>query len=954
MNKLYYHSLNNIPAIIRLFRFVLLKMKETNKREAKHYAKVMALSVTVILFTTLANTTLAQYPGQLDLTFNPLGGATQAVRASAIQPDGKIMVGGNFLSFNGVSSYNRIVRLNTNGTPDTTFKPGTGFNGDVTSIVVQPDSKIIVGGVFSSYNGVSRNGIIRLNSDGTPDATFDPGTGFDGYVFTLALQQDGKILVAGQYSTFNGVSRSNLARLNTDGTLDTAFVPGFNYKNFALALQPDGKIIVGGAFNVCNGIPRSCIARLNIDGTIDTTFDPGTGFNANLNALALRPDGKVIAGGAFITFNGVSRNYIACLNADGTLDTTFDPGTGFNNTVHALATQPDGKVIVGGWFTSFNGLQNNYFIRLNMDGSKDTGFDTGTGVHSPIFTITKQPDEKKAIIGGMFFAYNSIVRYGVARIYIANAGIAINSLNPANNICAGEEITINYTCSGFTPVGNINAELSDSSGSFALPLVIGTDTGAVSGSISVTIPGNIPAGTKYRIRLVSIAPAVTGSNNGMDIIINSPQTVSVNISTPSSGVICAGSVVSFTAVPANGGSNPFYQWKINNADAGNDTSVYSSSSLNDGDVITCVMISNASCVTGSPAVSNADTMNITASLPASVTVNPAAIAICSGAMAEFTAVPDNGGNHPSYQWKVNNTNTGSDTSVYSSDSLNDGDVITCVMTSNADCVAGSPAVTSGSVSVVVNIMGNAGTITAAKDTICATTPAVLNVSSTSGNIQWQSSASPSGPFTDVSGETNSSYVFIPAQTAFFRVKAGNGNCSDTSLVPYEIVVQPSPNAGFTYTVTDKTVNFTNTSADATTYLWHFGDGQTSTEENPSHTYASLSDWHVCLDAANGSNCSFTTCIDVWMTGISSVKEQQQWAIFPNPVTDNIIIRTQSGNLNIESVTVTDLLGRKMIDKNINAVGSPQVIINAQSLPRGMYILKINARNTLFTQSIIKL
>src|SRR5690606_36450331 len=153
-----------------------------------------------------------------------------SVLSTVIQADGKIIVGGDFTSFNG-TIINRIARLNTDGTLDTDFNPGTGFNYGVRSTVIQVDGKIIVGGGFTSFNGTIINRIARLNTDGTLDTDFNPGTGFSSGVYSTALQVDGKIIVGGDFTSFNGVSRGRIARLNTDGTLDTDFNPGTGVNN---------------------------------------------------------------------------------------------------------------------------------------------------------------------------------------------------------------------------------------------------------------------------------------------------------------------------------------------------------------------------------------------------------------------------------------------------------------------------------------------------------------------------------------------------------------------------------------------------------------------------------------------------------------------------------------------------------------------------------------------------
>ena len=191
---------------------------------------------------------------------------------------------------------------------------------------------------------------------GDLDATFNPGTGPNDYVYSSALQLDGKIIIGGSFSTVAGVSRNRIARLNANGSLDTGFLPGTGVSGGgvqAIALQPDGKIIIAGIIYSYNGTTKNNIARLNADGSLDTGFNTGSGPNDLLRTVALQPDGKIIIGGQFTTIGGVARHRIARLNADGSLDVSFDPGTGTGYPswedwvadVHASVLQPDGKVI---------------------------------------------------------------------------------------------------------------------------------------------------------------------------------------------------------------------------------------------------------------------------------------------------------------------------------------------------------------------------------------------------------------------------------------------------------------------------------------------------------------------------------------------------------------------------------------------------------------------------------
>src|SRR5439155_928217 len=199
-----------------------------------------------------------------------------------------------------------------------TFKPY------LQAIALPADGRIVIGGQFTHVGAVSRNRIVRLNADGSLDATFDPGQGPDKAITTVALQPDGKILVGGSFTNVANATRYYVARLNSDGSLDTTFNP-----NIALAygglltvqVEADGKIFVAGDFAAIDGSSRNDIARLNPNGSLDTAFDPGTGPDTSsevprIRALAVQPDGHIVVGGAFATFNGVKLNYIARLLGD--------------------------------------------------------------------------------------------------------------------------------------------------------------------------------------------------------------------------------------------------------------------------------------------------------------------------------------------------------------------------------------------------------------------------------------------------------------------------------------------------------------------------------------------------------------------------------------------------------------------------------------------------------------
>jgi uncharacterized delta-60 repeat protein len=167
--------------------------------------------------------------------------------------------------------------LNSDGSRDTGFVTGTGFNSTVEAIAVQSDGKILVGGFFTTYDGVTQNRITRLNSDGSRDTGFVIGTGFNSTVNVIALQSDGKILVGGSFTLYNGGAEIYITRLNTDGSRDTGFVTftstGFSSTVRVIVVQPNGKILVGGDFTSYKGVTRRRIAILNTDGSSPTELD---------------------------------------------------------------------------------------------------------------------------------------------------------------------------------------------------------------------------------------------------------------------------------------------------------------------------------------------------------------------------------------------------------------------------------------------------------------------------------------------------------------------------------------------------------------------------------------------------------------------------------------------------------------------------------------------------------
>jgi uncharacterized delta-60 repeat protein len=335
---------------------------------------------------------------------------------------------------------------NSDGTPD--IVPGIRANSIVSLVDTQSDNKIIIVGYFTTYNTISNIGIARLNTDLTLDTT----TGFnstgalplpdgqfggnrqvplDMKVLRSASNLD-KILLAGSFTGYSG-SFSNgtgIARLFPDGNIDTTFnnealaagvtrgVSGSNSQVRTLYVYPEnaingnaGKIIIGGMFDTYNGLPAYKLARLNANGTLDvafsnninTIFTPGpnatNGFNSSPQAIAVQFDGRIIVAGYFTSFNGITKNNILRLNNNGTIDTSFNTYTGLNpnivgTQIQKILIQPDNNIIIAGFFSKYNNVSRNSIARLLSTGALDTTFNPGAGffpVHVPNTTYGSNP-----------------------------------------------------------------------------------------------------------------------------------------------------------------------------------------------------------------------------------------------------------------------------------------------------------------------------------------------------------------------------------------------------------------------------------------------------------------------------------------------------------------------------------------------------------------------------------
>jgi uncharacterized delta-60 repeat protein len=317
------------------------------------------------------------------------------------------------------------------GSLDANFNPplvaaGTNSGAAVYVVALQPDGQILIGGLFFAVSDTTNllANMARLNPDGSIDPSFLPGRVADtGYVDAIGVQADGKIVVGGSFYSSRGNAPVNLLRLNADGTLDSGF---FRFSEVdgpvnTVLLQSDGKILIGGGFTVVDGLARQSLARLNANGTVDSGFDACVASTAGSGgtSLAVQSNGQILASGTFVFNSGLYRDGVARLSGCGVLDSTYarEPGVNAEAVVFTTALRSTGELLLGGKFGTFHNYSRSGLAQLNTSGNVETTFNPGTGIDSSttVYAMTIQGDGK-VIIGGNFNQYDSQSRIGLARI----------------------------------------------------------------------------------------------------------------------------------------------------------------------------------------------------------------------------------------------------------------------------------------------------------------------------------------------------------------------------------------------------------------------------------------------------------------------------------------------------------------------------------------------------------
>lgn len=398
----------------------------------------MRVLIASFIFLFLSGNVFSQ-TFSLDPTFSNFSSGTNSqINATAIQDDGKILIGGFFNSYDGITR-NKIARLNSDGSLDTTFNVGTGpvsrsgLPGTISLIVIDRNQKIIVAGNFLSFNGIPRRGIARLNSDGSVDTSFSVGALSNAddalnppVIDHVVIDSADNIFISGRFSYRIGIPfRYGLAKVNNNGVLDTTF-SNFTNANASEGtvlfthILPDGKLLISKPGN-----PTRPIARLNSNGSYDTQF--GTPFIAGLIRFIYPTEDGFLLGGLIRYLEDTEGgNILFKISSNGIVDEVFHRyqfyGSSAVNEVVSINIH-NNKIYVAGKFSDFGGVSGlNNFARLNLDGTPDETFNIGTGFNPDVKSMSRQTDNK-IVLAGSFSAFNTNPVNRICRLTENSLGI---------------------------------------------------------------------------------------------------------------------------------------------------------------------------------------------------------------------------------------------------------------------------------------------------------------------------------------------------------------------------------------------------------------------------------------------------------------------------------------------------------------------------------------------------
>ncbi|TAH42295.1 MAG: PKD domain-containing protein [Bacteroidetes bacterium] len=496
-------------------------------------------------------------------------------------------------------------------------------------------------------------------------------------------------------------------------------------------------------------------------------------------------------------------------------------------------------------------------------------------LQNPLVSYPTAGTYSVSLTAGNSSGSNAITKTNYISIYSGPLVSVSVSAAPSGSICPGTNVTFTAIPSfgGTNPVYQWKRN--------------GTNVGTNSTGYSTN---SLVHGDQITCVMTSSESCVSGNpatSNTVNMVVNPNVTAGISISVSPSTTICSGASVSFTANPVNGGSSPVYQWKKNGTNVGTNTSVYSSSSFSDQDQISCIMTSNAPCISGNPASSNTITLSVIQNSTASISISASpSTGICAGENIVFSSTSTNAGSGPSFQWRVNGNNTGINSSTFSSSTLNDGDIVRCQLTSSETCLVSNP-VNSNSipVSVIASVSPSVVISSTTSGAICEGTSVTFSASvsgaGSSPSFQWKVNGNNAGG--DSSGFTSNNFTNGDQITCEVT---GNANCTVGNPAISNVItmaVNPLLSASINVTISPSSTICSGTSVTLTAHPTNGGS-------NPVYQWkrngANIGGNTVTFTAASFANGNQLSCV---MTSNAS-------CVTGSPANSNVIVMTVYPNV----------------------------------------------------------
>lgn len=728
--------------------------------------------------------------------------------------------------------------------------------------------KINSAGIISIYAG---SGVLGYTGDGGPASAaqlYHPlWISIDNAGNLYIVDQNGdyirKVDAAGIISTFAYTSYSNV------GTGDGGPVSAAKFVNFAAAVPDNaGNVYISdyGAHTIRKVNSAGIVSTIAGTGTAGFSGDGGPATAAQLN----HPYGVVIdnAGNIIIPDPGNERvrkinsaGIISTIAGNGSIGYTGDGGPANSATFNfpwEVTADGAGNIYVADPGNCVIRKIDNAGIITTYAGNGTYGY-SGDGGPAIAAQLTTPSGITVDNAGNLYITDE----FNFALRKVNNCLTAVLGQQPADaSICAGQNTSFTVTATNTTGFqwmvnnGSGWANINDDA----------IYSGSGSSTLTITSATSLMNNSQYRCSVINSCGYIYSQL--VTLKVNAITAPSVSV-TSSAATICAGAPVTFTATPMNGGTAPVYQWQLNGTNVGTNNPVYSNNALVNGDIVNCLLTSNSTCKTSPTAVSNNLSITVNSSVTPTVTISTPATTICSGTNVTFTASPSGGGSSPSYQWEFNGNPVGTNSNIYSSSTLTTGEIISCIMTSNATCVTSSTAV-SNNISLTVNApITPSVNIVATANRVCAGTPVTFTASPVNGGTtpiyQWQLNYNNVGTNSPIYNNSNLADLdivscIITSNQACLTTSKGVSNnliMAVDPLVAPTVSVTASPaaicagtNVTFTATPTNEGIS--------PTYQWQLNGSNIGTN-SPTYSNSNLANGDIvsCIMTSN-ARCAVPT------------------------------------------------------------------------------------------------